>query len=155
MAALSTAIAVAGLGVAAVGTVQANNNAKKQVAAQNEANKIQRQQANLQAARQKREAIRTARLAYAASQQNAENQGVAGSSASLGGLGSITSQLNDNLSFLDQWNTLSDQASIQLGKANAAGANAQMWNSVAGAGMTVFGNSDRIAGIFQPGKKSG
>lgn len=62
---------------------------------------------------------------------SAENQGASSTSSSEGGLGSITSQLNSNLSFLDQYNGLSDMASVALGKAAQHQQNAAGWNVAA------------------------
>jgi hypothetical protein len=84
---------------------------------QKKAAKAQQRQAELKNAREKRDAIRQYRVAAAMALQGAENQGAASTSASMGGLGSIQSQLTDNMSFLDQYGTLSDQASGALGKA--------------------------------------
>lgn len=67
------------------------------------------------------------------------------SSAAQGGQGSIVSQLSGNLSFLDQYNYFSDQASKQLGKANAHRANAEMWGQVAGAAEKVARNAGPIS----------
>ena len=104
MAAISTMIAVGGLAVAGAGAYTANKNAKKQVAAQNEALAYQQKQNDLTAARQRRDAIRQARIARANATNSAATQGVLDSSGSIGGVGSISSQLKDNISFLDQWN---------------------------------------------------
>lgn len=105
-----------GIGVAGVaGSIYEQSKANSE---QQQALNFQEQQANLQATIQQRQAIRSSRAAYADSQQQAANQGVGDSSASQGGLGSITSQLNSNLSFLDQNNRLSDAAGQALGKAN-------------------------------------
>ena len=148
MAAMSTIIAASALAVTAGGTYMNIKQGQNAAAAQRDAQAFQQKQANLQNARTQRDAVRQARMAYAQSQQAAENQGVAGSSASQGGLGSIASQLGDNLSFLDQYGFYSDQASRALGRANKASASADMWGGVANVGMSVFGNSDRIANVF-------
>jgi len=141
---------IAGIGaaVSAVGTVKSIQSQKKQVKLQKQANKAQRQQDNLRAVRERREAIRTARISSANSSQMAVNQGAADTSASLGALGSIQSQVNQGLSFLDQFNALSDQASVALGKANQAGMSAQVWGAVADAGMKVSQNAGSIGGMF-------
>ncbi len=130
---------VAGVGaaVSAFGTYKGIKNQKKAVKEQKRANNYQRQQDNLKATRERREAIRSARIATAESTQAAVNNGAENSSASLGALGSITSQVNQGLSFLDAQNSLSDAASIALGKANVFQAKAATWDKVAGFGMTV------------------
>lgn len=109
----------------------------------------------MKAARERREAIRNARIASANMAQGAVNDGVSGSSGALGGLGSIASQLNQGLSFLDGQNMLADQAGRALTKANEAGMKAQTWNSVGNLGMTVFSNAQGITSSFGGGKGGG
>ena len=141
-------IAATALTISAVGTANSISSSKKSAKAQREAAAFQQKQANLQNARTQRDAVRQARMAYAQAQQAAENQNVSSSSASQGGLGSIASQLGDNLSFLDQYGFYSDQASQALGRANKAQASADMWGTIGNAGMTVFSNADRIKSVF-------
>ena len=92
-------------------------------------------------------------MAFGAAQQSAESQGVGDSSASQGGLGSIQTQLGSELSFLDQFTGLSDQASIALGNAAKFQNRANTAKSVGSIGMAAFSNSDAIANIFG-GKKA-
>lgn len=93
-----------------IGTIFGGSQQRKANQLQRQSMEMQRQMNDLQAGRQKREAIRAARIARAQSAQAAENQGVALSSVAQGAVGSIMSQLGDNLSFLDQYNTLADRA---------------------------------------------
>lgn len=147
MAAFSTIIAAGALGVAGAGAYQANKNAKKAARANEQAAALDRQRMNLQSARERREAVRASRLAYANAQVAATNQGVGGSSGASGGQGSIVSQLSSNLSFLDRFNTLSDQASMQIGYANKFTQKAQTWNSVSNLAWSVFSNANTIANM--------
>ncbi len=141
---------IAAFAVAAVGTgysIYAGERANK---AQRRATRAQRRIADMQAARQKREAIRSARISYANAQQAAANQGVSSSSGSEGGLSSISSQLQSNLSFLDKGGFFSDLASSELGRAQAFSNQAQLGGAIAGLGMTVFNNADTISKVFNP-----
>lgn len=147
MAAISTMVAVGAVAVAGGSAIAANKMAKKQVKAQNEALQYQRQQNDLQAARQRRDAVRAARMARANAQNSAATQGVMESSGNLGGLGSIQSQLNDNISFLDQYNQYSDMASQALGRANEFGRRGQLAQTIGGFAMSVFGSADYIGGM--------
>lgn len=148
MAAISTIIATTALATAAVGTAASIKSGKQQAKYAQQAAEFQSKQASLQQARSKRDAVRTARIAYANAQNSAASQGVMDSSASIGGLGSIATQAADNVSFLDQYGFYSDQASKALGKANQAGANADMWGGVANLGFSVFNNAGGIAKTF-------
>lgn len=98
---------------------------------QQQAADAQRKQANLQAARERRDAVRQARIAMAATSQNAANQGASTSSAFQGGYGSIQSQLGSNLSFLDQFNKFGTQAAEAIGNANQAAFNSQIAGGIA------------------------
>jgi hypothetical protein len=130
------------VGVAAVATVggayMQYEQGKKAAKAAKRANKFERQKSDLQSARQKIEALRAGRQAMAQAQQNAENQGVSGSSIGQGGAGSIYSQTAGNLSFLDQYGYFSDQASASLQKAANAEATGRMWGAVSDLGSKAF-----------------
>jgi hypothetical protein len=89
---------------------------RKSAAAAQEANQIQRQQMQLEQNREKRETIRAARIARGRAINAAANQGSMDSSGAVGGTSSIGSQLNYNLSFLDQQGAMADQASAALGR---------------------------------------
>jgi len=141
-------IAIAALVVGTAVSVGASiYTASKSASAQQQALKYQQQQNDLQAARQQRDAVRQARIAYAQAQQSAVNQGADQSSAAEGGLGSIQTQLGSTLSFLDQYNYLSDQASIQLGKAAAYQAQSKTFGSLASIGEWAIGNPNTVNGL--------
>lgn len=132
------AIAGASLAVAAVGTVAQISSASKARKASNKAARYERQRSDLQSALQKRDAVRSARSSYAEAQQNAQNQGVQDSSSAEGGQGSIVSQVNSNLSFLDQYGFYSDQASKAMGQARDAQYEGQIWGQVTGLAEKVY-----------------
>lgn len=150
--AVATAIAIGAAAVGTVASVGAYRQGKKQAAYARQAAEFQQKQANLQNARAKRDAVREARLAYGMAQNTAANQGVSASSGSQGGLASISSQVSDNISFLDQYGFYSDQASQALGRSNAAGARAAGLGSIANFAFGVAGNADSITNVFRPGK---
>lgn len=115
----------------------------------------QRQMNDLAQARAKRDAIRSARAAAATARSNSENQNVSMSSGADGGVASVQSQLSYNLSFLDQYQTLADQASISLGKAQNAEYKMGVGKQVASAGMYGLANSERLQGVIKKVFKSG
>jgi hypothetical protein len=137
--------------IAAVGGTIASISAQKKAAKQaKKANAFERQKANLQSARQKIEAVREGRRAYASAQQAAANQGVADSSSAQGGAGSILSQTDANLSFLDRFGYFSDQASRALQKSANYTAQAGMWGQVAQFGSEVFQATGGFKGPSPP-----
>lgn len=143
---VAAAAAVVGAAALVVGTVKTIKNQKKMVKAQKEAMRFERQKQELQSMRQKLEAVRTARNALADATQAAENQGVADSSSAQGGQSSIISQGLANLSFLDQYGFLSDQAGQALERAAKFQGKASMWSSIADAGSKLYSMSGGFEG---------
>jgi hypothetical protein len=139
------AIAAAGLAISAVGTVATISSQNKMQKAQANQYKFERQIQTNRSTRERRDAIRAARLTQGALVQTGENQGASGTSSALGGMGSITSQLNSNLSFLDTNTKLADRAGTAAGDARKAAAAASNWNGVTQLGMQIFNNSGTIA----------
>lgn len=113
---------------------------RKSAAAAQEANKIERQKMQLEQNREKRETIRAARIARGQAVAAAANQGVMDSSGAIGGQGAITSQLNYNLSFLDQQGAMADQASAALGRA-------RLWESRARTNQSLANLTWKVAGF--------
>ena len=118
----------------------------KTISSQNKANKLAKEQFayekqlnNNKVARERRDAVRAARLTGGSILQAANNQGASESSAALGAQGSIISQLDSNLSFLDTSKKLTDlagQASVQRQGALNTASN---WGAVTNLSMQVFG----------------
>lgn len=104
---------------------------------QRTAGNIQREAQNLRAAKERREAIRNARIAYAQSEQAAANQGASESSGSKGGLGSIISQMNANVSFLDSQNRASNRSADYMQKAANSQASAGNWAALSKLAFSV------------------
>ena len=147
--AAATTIALVGLGAATAGTVYSGVQQSKAAKATQRSAALDRQRMNLQNARERREAVRASRLASATAEMAAANQGVQGTSSAQGGQASIVSQLNSNLSFLDRFNTLSDQASQQIGYANKFSQRASVGQSVSNLGWQVFSNSNTLSDIWK------
>jgi hypothetical protein len=149
------AIPIIAATAAVVGTGYSIYAGQKAASQQKKAFAAQQQQANLQEARQRRDAIRASRLAYAQAQAAGETQNTSGSSSSEGGRSSIVSQLSDNLSFLDQYGVLTDQAQTALGKANSYAASSKMGAGIADLGMTIFSNAPKLQELSGKVFKSG
>lgn len=132
VAAVVGAVAVVG------GTAMQVAQASKMRKAQKRQYAYERQLQQNRAAKERRDAIRTGRLAAATVAQGAENTGGSLSSAALGGLGSIQSQINANLSFLDTNQKLSDAAGLQASKANSAASHMQSWGAITALGQQIF-----------------
>lgn len=147
-------IAAVGAGIGAatavVGTVLQLQQAKKARKAAKQQYAFERQLANNRAARQRIQAIREARLTAGAVAQAAENAGSSTSSAALGALGSIQSQLNSNLSFLDTNQKLADAAGYQASQVAIHTSKANDWAGVSNLGMGIFS----AAGGFNAFKKA-
>ena len=148
---LATAIALGSLAVSGASAYSSAKYQKASIQNQNEAADAQKKQVALTNMRQKRDAVRQARQMQASAANSASNQNVSDSSASLGGIGSIQSQLGSNLSFLDQYNKYSSQASDALGQARINEGKAQMFGDLASVSMSVFSNSATIADKVKTG----
>lgn len=101
------------LGGPIIGTAVASREERK--AAERDmarARKAQDRIRQIKEARERRRAIREARMQRAKVEQGAVASGAQGSSSVTTGVGSITSQLGANLSFLDQVGALQQQTSI-------------------------------------------
>jgi len=94
--------------VAVGGSIYSSNKKRK---AQRDAERVRQRSAKLQSSRQAIQSVRGAQIARAEIIQSGENQGVANSSAVLGGAGSVTSQSGSNISFANQIFSLQNQAS--------------------------------------------
>lgn len=114
---------------AAVAAIFGAVEGSKSASAARKSQQAQRDQQNLRAAQERRQSIRNMRMAYATAQQNQENQGVAGGSAQ-GGLGSIITQGNANLSFLDDQMLAANKAGMYADKAAKHEATSNMWGSL-------------------------
>lgn len=146
IAAAVAAVAVVG------GTVMSQINQKKALKQQKKAMQFERQKQELTSMRQRLEVIRQTRASLAKVQQAAENQGVATSSSAQGGQGSIISQGSANLSFLDQYGFLSDQAGAALQRSMTYQGRASMWNAVAETGAAIY---SAVGGVPMGGGRGG
>lgn len=132
-------VAAVGATVAAGATVASAIQAGKARKAAEKQYAYERQLATNRAAKERVNAIRTARLASGALAQTAANSGASSSSVALGAFGSIQSQLNSNLSFLDTNQKLADQAGYYASKANIHQSKANTYSSIGALGMQIFG----------------
>ena len=122
----ATLFAVIGATASVVGTVQSNRAQKKAAGAQ-------RQQQQLQSRRSQRQAVREAQIRRAQGQVQAGALGVTGGSGLAGGQASLSSQLGGNIGFAGQMSGLSQEISMQQGRA-------QQGQALAGLGVQVFKN---------------
>lgn len=139
--------AVVGSAALVGGSLYMQNQANRQ---QQRAAQFQRRQADLQAARQRRDTVRQNRMAQSQAVLTANTQGVSRSSGAMGGQDSIASQGYSNLSFMDTQNTLSDQASKAIGKAQNATNAANMFSGLANLAMSFYGLSQPTTPKINP-----
>ena len=118
--------------VSAVAAVGSAYMTYRQGKAQQKAIRAQQRQADLANARERRNAVRNARIQRASIESQASLTGMTGSSAAAGSISNVQSRLGENLSFLDQMIGLSQQAS----RANEEAAS---WASRAGITRAIGG----------------
>lgn len=124
--------------VAAVGTAYSSYKAGQE---QKKAIRAEQRRADLRASRDRRMAIRNARIARASVESQAALTGLADSSAATGSMSSIQSRLGENLSFLDQNLQLNAQAS-------AANEAAARWANIGNAVGAIGGMARTARQIY-------
>ena len=126
------AVVAAGAGVASV--VQGKKAAKAEEKSQETQQKIN----DLKTARERRSQVRQARAQRSEIVAGSGAGGTLQSSSSISAAGNVGTQLGSNLSFIDQTQKLSSQASIFNIQAAKASSNATLAKTVAGAGVATF-----------------
>ena len=153
-------LGVIGLGLGIVGAVggflSANDrsDALDNLAEQrNRANEIENQKNATRARRERLQLVREARIKRSAAVANATIQGAKGSV--VGGFGSIISQGNSGLQYINQMMTMTDQQNIFLNRASQfalqarkAGEKASLFSGIGKLGGTIFSQREEIASIF-------
>lgn len=124
----------------------------KAASAGKKAQRAQQEQQNMRYAMERRDIVRKMRMAQASAMQNAENQGVGTSSGAAGGQGSIVSQGNANLSFLDGSKAWSDIAGSFMNKSATHAASSAGWGALSSLAQTGLGFVEVPAWIANFGK---
>ena len=148
--ALFTALAIGGAmsvgtaiatGAAVYGTAASLNASKRAMKAQKEATQVQLKQQRAQVQRQRRSSVRQSIMARARAANVAVGTGMAGSSAFLGGVSSLSSQVGANLGFGSMMSGLSQRITELSGTVTRAQGQAQMFGQIANLAMpfTDFG----------------
>lgn len=135
--------------VTVVGTAASIYSSQQQASAQKKQIEAQRRMADIENARQRREAVRQARIARASVISQGEAQGVSGSTGIAGGVAGIQQQMGYNLSFLDQMQDANTQAAVFGQKAADYGAQAGLFGQIASTAYNDFGGKKEIAKVFK------
>ena len=138
---ISGAVSIGSALVGAYGAVRGAQAASDSADAQTAAVSLQRRQQAVIAGRQRRDAIRSRRVAAAANQARGVSQGMAGSSALAGIQGALNTNLASNLSFLDVNQALTATRASFLDSANQSSAEASNALAVSKLGFTIAGKS--------------
>jgi hypothetical protein len=138
MALATTTIAMIGLGLAAAGTAASYSQARSGAKAQRRAHDLQQRQADIANMRERRAAIRNARVMQASVAAQAANTGLSGSSARDASMANIGSATAGNVSFLDQNAMLSQQAGAENQRAAAYMSRASTYSAIGNIGMGMF-----------------
>lgn len=134
--------------IAVAATVYTAVQQRKAAKAQQRAERLRQRQAELAAARERRQAIKNARINRASIEAQAGNTGLTGSSSAEGAMGAVTSGLNENLSFLDRTGQMTR-------KINAANNAAASYLQRAGYGEAVASIAGSIGGMYGGGASGG
>lgn len=153
-------IGVAGLVISAISAVSTIVAQKKQSKATKKAEEAQRKQKQVDAkiasrenARQRRQAVREARIQRGQVIAGGANQGVLGSSGVQGGASSITSQAGGNIAAINateglsaRRNMFADAEASAISDFNRAGANNSMFQSALSVGSSVASSFPSFSG---------
>lgn len=139
MALVTSAVIVAGAAVASY------SQQRKSAKAQARANAAEQRRADIANARERRNAVRNARVQQASLANQAAITGTTGSSGVAGASANIQNQLADNLSFLDQNAALSAEASVANQQAADYASRAS--------GYSAIGSAAGSAGSMYGGRK--
>ena len=133
--------------VLAAGTTAQVVQSRKAEKAGKRAAKVEQRRADVQTARERMKQVREARIKRAQVQQAAANTGAEGS-AVIGAVSSIQSQETQNISFLDQVQGLSRQASIFRQQQAGYQSDAQTAGAVASLGGFTATNAPQLKKMF-------
>lgn len=161
MAAISTAVAVAGLGISAAGAYNSYKGAKGQSAAQKQMidielrqEKVRQQAMELSAKRQSMEILRNSQRARSVALSTANAQGAQFGSGLSGGYGQIAGQtgvnllgISQNLGFGQQMFDLNSQLSQAKMAYADAGTQSSLGSGLSSLGGTLIGNAGTIGNI--------
>lgn len=142
-------LAAASLAVSTVGAAASYQQQKKAASAQGRAQAAQLAMQEAQARRERRDAIRQARITQANIIQAGETAGAAESSSVSGGVGAIGSQLGYNLGFQDQQMSLQRQQSSALQAAANYQTRAQGYGAVSSVFNQAFQQFDGYKTLFK------
>lgn len=144
---LEVAIAAVGVGLAGYGAYQQFQGQKAATAASVNAENLRKKQMNLEAERQRRQAIREGVVSRGQAVNNAANQGAEQSSALQGGVAQTTAQAATNITSINQSETIGNaifDANADLAKAQGQIA---MGQSFGDAGNKILNNIPAITRV--------
>lgn len=145
MAAITAGVITA---VAAVGSAVSQRNAAR---AQVRSQRIEQRRADIANARERRATVRNARVARAQIEAQASLTGQSGSSTVAGATASVQQQLGSNISFLDQNQQLSSQATAANISAAKWMSRANTWAALGNSVSAVATQFDGVGKNKQPG----
>jgi len=128
---------IAGATAGVVSTVKSVKKAEAAATSAKQATEVQIVQQQQQATRQRRSAVRSSIIARAQAQQVAQTRGVALSSGSIGGLGSLSSQLGANLGYSSMMSGLGQQFTALSGLSAQQSADSSKFGAIANIGFGV------------------
>lgn len=159
MAVFSTIAAVA-VGVSAAATVYSSNKqakaTKQAAAAQREATAAQGRASSVEAQRARIQQVREARIRRAQVLSSGTNAGLGTGTSGIGGaVGSIASQMGENIGTINQQQTFAQETSAALQQSADYQVKAQKWQMIGNFSKSIFNQAGGFTTIFggnTPGK---
>ena len=148
---VATTIAIAGLALSAIGGITQFVGQQKQASAQKKARNAQLAVENERNRRSRTQALREAQIRRSQAINLGEAVGAGSSSGIAGGVSSLGSQFGSASGHSTMLSGLNADISMHSQKAADAAGLASMGSSIANVGGQLFGNSEKIAGLFPSG----
>ena len=144
MAAFSTLIGAAGVGLAAAGTATQFIGMARAAKGEKRAEKLREAQMNLESQREKRSIVRQANIARAAALTSAESQGAQAGSGLAGGLGQITAQAGSAATAVNQNQQLGTGMFAANRMISSGNTMASIGSGLSSLGGSLFQNNDKL-----------
>lgn len=144
MAAFSTLIGAAGVGLAAAGTATQFIGMARAAKGEKRAEKIRAAQMNLESQRERRNIVRQANIARAAALTSAETQGAQAGTGLAGGLAQVTAQAGAATQAVNQNQQLGQQMFAANRMISSGNTISSLGSGLSSLGGSLFQNNDKL-----------
>lgn len=149
MAAFTTLLAIGSLATTAYSVSEQSKAAKKSASAQRDASAAQGRASAVEAQQARTQQIREARIRRGQVVSAAEGSGLGTGTSGIGGaVGSISSQMGQNIGTINQQQTFATETSVALQKSADAQVDQQKWQQIGNFSQSIFSQAGGMTTIF-------